>query len=549
MPRDHPIIPPTNLEAEASGLLDRLLGLLQENDRSALDLETHLGLCAHHCLSDALLITATLNSLGGLIRTRASISNKILAAVLNFNPLKLAKGPMTSKTRVLVRSLERTTKSLLVFVMKKYVFRQKTSMCWPANEDNRQQNHPLGGRIDQYLQRLHQSRVELFDEGNRKRGPPAEPTDGLDQSKRQKLGAEVEGAQQWPPPLPSGPVSVAQLFTLTNDQGSRNFDVKAIPPDLVVRILVPLLHTIDSNRMNTNINIIRSRWLQLSDPATQASLSNQPPPRPPVDEDDDDYEPDYPTEDAEQLSNRLDQDAAAVDAAGPEMTLGPFRLPTPPPLSEHDTAEWSVGTVDRVFGYMAALNEPSKKLQPSSGFNRLAARNYDRDAWMTMLSRLATRAPAGLEEDPGGIKKEEMSNGDLAPKRALAQQPADVIREKLVLHVVQDFRRRIDDAIGWLNEEWYNDQIQKREYEGKIRQSDDHFTAPEDREDILQPVMHYEKWMLRILDSIIPYLDAKDKVLIRLLSELPELSKAAMEKVKGLARDPERVNLATTAIQ
>lgn len=34
VPRDHPIIPPSNLEAEASGLLDRLLGVLQENSRS-----------------------------------------------------------------------------------------------------------------------------------------------------------------------------------------------------------------------------------------------------------------------------------------------------------------------------------------------------------------------------------------------------------------------------------------------------------------------------------------------------------------------------------
>lgn len=34
VPRDHPLIPPTNLEAEASGLLDRLLSLLEENNRS-----------------------------------------------------------------------------------------------------------------------------------------------------------------------------------------------------------------------------------------------------------------------------------------------------------------------------------------------------------------------------------------------------------------------------------------------------------------------------------------------------------------------------------
>lgn len=102
VPRDHPVIPPPNLEAEASGLLDRLLSILQDNS------------------SDALLVTATLNCLGGLIRTRASIAGKILNTVLNFNPLKLANAPMTAKSKVLIRSMERTTKALLVSVIKKY---------------------------------------------------------------------------------------------------------------------------------------------------------------------------------------------------------------------------------------------------------------------------------------------------------------------------------------------------------------------------------------------------------------------------------------------
>lgn len=408
-----------------------------------------------------------------------------------------------------------------------------------ADQCSRLPTQPLAGRIDQYLQRLHQSRIEIFDEGSRKRSAAVEPTDGLDSAKRQKLGTPVQAQQQWPPPLPAGPISVAQLFTLTDDQGSRNFDVKAIPPDLVLRILVPLLHTIDSNRMNDNINAIRARWLQLTDPAAQTRLNTQPPARPPLYEDDDDYEPDFPTEDAEQLNNRLDQDAAAVDAAGPEMTLGPFRLPTPPPLSDRETAEWSSGTVERVFGYMAALNEPSKKIQPGSGFSRLAARNYDHDAWMTIISRLASRAPAGLE-DPSAVKKEELSNGDIASTRSLPHQPADIIREKLILHIVQDFRKRIGDAITWLNEEWYNDQVQRRNYEQQTRDSDTQ---------VSEPVMHYEKWLLRVLDGILPYLDVRDKVLIRFLSEVPELPEAAMGKVKSLARDPERVTLATSAIQ
>ena len=72
VPRDHPVMSPSTLEAEALGLLDRLLGVLQDNS------------------TDALLVTATLNSLGSLVKSRPSVANKIISTVLNYNPFKLA---------------------------------------------------------------------------------------------------------------------------------------------------------------------------------------------------------------------------------------------------------------------------------------------------------------------------------------------------------------------------------------------------------------------------------------------------------------------------
>lgn len=102
LPRDHPNIPPANLEAEASGLLDRLLGVLQDNE------------------SDAVIVTATLNSLSSLVQRRASISNKILSTVLSYNPLTLTNTPMSPRDRVLVKSCTRTTMSFLLNVLKRY---------------------------------------------------------------------------------------------------------------------------------------------------------------------------------------------------------------------------------------------------------------------------------------------------------------------------------------------------------------------------------------------------------------------------------------------
>lgn len=70
--------------------------------------------------SDALVVTAVLNSLGVLMHRRPIAANKILNSVLNFNPLKLANAPMTPKNKVNMRAIERTTRALLVNVLKRY---------------------------------------------------------------------------------------------------------------------------------------------------------------------------------------------------------------------------------------------------------------------------------------------------------------------------------------------------------------------------------------------------------------------------------------------
>jgi symplekin len=98
---NHQTLDLRTLEAEATGLLDRILGVLQDNS------------------NDALVVDATLNSLSILVRTRPGTSNRILSAVLNFNPLKLANSPMTPKTRVLVKSMEKTTRMLLIHLSKR----------------------------------------------------------------------------------------------------------------------------------------------------------------------------------------------------------------------------------------------------------------------------------------------------------------------------------------------------------------------------------------------------------------------------------------------
>lgn len=254
-------------------------------------------------------------------------------------------------------------------------------------------------------------------------------------------------------------------------------------------------------------------------------------PPPVAEEGDDDYEPEYQPMDA--VDNAFEQaDALSAETAGlpPDLvSLGPVVLPQPPPMSEEEASEVGRGAVGRVFGMLAsteAAPKPAKgKSQQQLGFARLAGSTFDRDAWVILLTRLATRAPAGLGlEDNGGTV--QTKNPTIS----------DSIRETLYRYILEDFRSRLSVGITWLNEEWYNDRVQMKFGGGS--ESDETAVS-----------LHYEHWAVRLLDGFLPYLDSRDvKVFIRFLSEIPEVSASITQRVASLAKDPERVNLCVQAL-
>lgn len=240
-----------------------------------------------------------------------------------------------------------------------------------------------------------------------------------------------------------------------------------------------------------------------------------------VEEDEDDYDPEFtPAENEEQILNKLDGATSEPPRKEPEVTLKPFTLPSPLPLTMEETAQVGSGTVERVFGVMKTLGETTSK-KANAGLNRLAASAYDRDAWVTMITRIATRARAGLEGADEAVKVEH----NAAQQASLS----NTIRESILEYVVDDWRKRIDVVVYWLCEEWYNDKIQLKSGQGK-------------------PTFNYQRWVLRVLDGILPFLDSKDKFLTRFLSEIPELSAEVIDRVKLLCRDPAMVNLAMISL-
>ncbi|KAI4211253.1 MAG: hypothetical protein LQ351_005937 [Letrouitia transgressa] len=490
VPRDHPLIPPSRLEPEAHGLLDRLLNIFHEDP------------------SDAITVNATLNCLGMTIRTRPNMSSRIISAILNFNPLKRANSPLNPTIKVQVKSMERTTRGLLMNIVR------------------RNENGPFVGKIKQYVDRLAQTRFDVFDEGNRKRPLPNEPTDGLDNAKRMRLGAELPERSDYPP-LPPGPVSFAQLFTLTDDRGLTSFDVTQLPIDLVVKITLPVLHRIEQPLLDEAIKGVRARYLSLREAQPVQSQPTV------LGDDEDDYEPNFEPNDEYGINNTNKMTVEHSAVIPHDIALGPFKLRQPPPLTPEEISAVGKTTINRVFGVMNVLEAPSTIKKQRTGINRLAGSNYDREAWITVITRLATRAPGLFDYD--GADYENDDSKVALTKRPSPPSLSDYIRDTLWKYVIEDFRSRISVAISWLNEEWFNDRIQAQAF-------------LEVSEDKSRPTKHYEKWTLKLLDSIVPFLDAKDKVLIRFLSEIPEISRNVIDRVKGLAKDPERITLAVNAL-
>jgi symplekin len=267
----------------------------------------------------------------------------------------------------------------------------------------------------------------------------------------------------------------------------------------------------------------------------QRQQAAQPPPAA-AGEEDDDYEPEYqPMDVAEPVAEQADALLAETADLQPDlMSLGPFVLPQPPPLTENEAADIGRSAVGRVFDMLAssgvAPNTGKGKGQQQLGFARLAGSTFDRDAWVTLLTRLATRAPAGLEVD---TKKAEQ---DLSSRRPTI---SDSIRETLYRYILEDFRGRVNVGIMWLNEEWYNDRIQMKFTAAQRNEEDEESSVP----------LHYDHWSLRLLDGLLPYLDSRDtKIFIRFLSEIPEVTIPITKRVASLAKDPERVNLCVQSL-
>jgi symplekin len=187
---------------------------------------------------------------------------------------------------------------------------------------------------------------------------------------------------------------------------------------------------------------------------------------------------------------------------------------------------------------LSSVDETQKSKVAKGGFNRLAATDYNRDAWVTILSRLATRASAGLDDPEEGIKDEYAVKNTRGNLRI-----SDAVRDGLYQYILYNWKSRIDVAISWLNEEWYNDMILTETAEDStINGTSNGHTRSK------PPPGNYHRCALRLIDGILPYIEHTDKIIIRFLSEIPAIDYSILVRLKKMAEDPERIDLACNTL-
>ncbi|EPS40868.1 hypothetical protein H072_5234 [Dactylellina haptotyla CBS 200.50] len=507
VPLNHPILNIHALEAEAHGLLDRLLNVFQDGKL------------------DAPIITAILNCLPALVKGRAAISNKILNILMAYNPITIAAKSMVFKERFIARSLEKTLRMILTHLAR-------------ASSGG-----PHANKIQTQIQRLLQSKSEFSIEvpKSNKRVMSVTDIDPVKRTKYSSADAENEYTPTPPPPTiqvqPGNGTTYKTLFTLTGDQALSNFDVSQLPLEMATQITLATMYSISPQMLESSINEVRQRLARLVQAAALVPpVRPQLPPQ--LDDEDDDYIPGGADEgDSNNKGPKINaegvvysdsddsydgiKDLVPTTVKGKAAAMDLVKMPD---LSPEQIQEACEGTLERMFETITALDKPVKKER--AGLNRLAAASWDRDGWITVLSRLSTRGLSGIDAEVQNQAQEDRMHYD-----SLSTQ----IRQKLFMYVMGDFRTRMDAAVSWLNEEWYNDKLQ-----GIAAKNSDRIP--------LEP--QYAKWMTKVMEGIFPYLEKTDRnIFLRFLSDLPTIPPGVLANIRGLCLDPERSNLGFLAFQ
>ncbi|KAH3671786.1 hypothetical protein WICMUC_004544 [Wickerhamomyces mucosus] len=310
--------------------------------------------------------------------------------------------------------------------------------------------------------------------------------------------------------------SLYQLIANSNDL--TNLDASQIPQQTLSNIAIATLVNLDTPKLISALSIVSQRYTDLTN-KTNAGID------PGTEE--------VKNEEEEQLKDDEDNNIMLKQENNEDLETQPgFLLPQPSKFSNDDKKKHLSFIITNFF-QLSKLSETDETinsfasnkeaLDNSIKISKVAINDWKKNSWLVLLTRLATR---GLLNSPTKEETDELSNNEFF---------SDLIRDAIFNYSLENIHERIDIIIEWLNEEWYSEFTKN----SNDNDNDEHVETP-----------IYFKWTEKVLDSLIPFLEANDrKIFIRLLSDLPVLNENLVSKIKSLCTDPQRTTLGLQSLQ
>lgn len=482
---DHTQIKLVLMENEAVALLELVLKPLQDE------------------ILVAPLVTATLNHVSIVARRKRHLLDRIVPILESFDTetkyqsnyesvetFKLSKKYVDRTLRILLTYM---TKSQVVPAQFSTVVNRKIALLTSRGDDVRKRNILQPSSLDTKINKL--------------------PFEGFQNSSKKLKYLDYKS-----------------LYALTDMKSEMaSFDLSSLPQNVLVSMSLNALHRVSAVKLTKALEIVSARY--------ESSVK------------------DLTLVEGAKVKNLEEDDEFDTNVFEDEIK---YSLP-PPKLLSAEEKKQNVKLIVNNFIELAnkggARDESSETSVGGVGseLTKVVASSWQPETWTIVLTRLATRGmhTHDLEDakTPNNIQ-----NGELS----------DIIRKALLDYFLANIHERVDVAIEWLNEEWYsesvfNEQKQKDSIEEKWYGL--YAENPDGIEDLEKEVQKelentpvatptYNKWAQQVLSSLIPFLEPTDrKILLRMMSDLPSLTKEMVSGIKSLCADPARSKLGFLSLQ
>lgn len=456
------------------------------------------------------LVTATLNHLSSVVRRKRQFIDRILPVLESLDTeSKLQSNYESIETFKLSKKyVDRTLRILLTYMTKSQVVpssfaasvNRKIALLTSRGDDIRKKNIlQLSAADSKILKR---------------------PFEGFKNSTK-KLKA----------------MDYKNLYALTDLSSEiSNFDLSGLPQNILVSMSLNALNRVSAVKLTKAFEIIASRY---EDAVKDLTMADGPKIKKFDEEEDDD----------------------ANNAAAFEDEIK-YTLPAPRILSKQEKKE-HINLIVNNFIELAnnggAREEtPEVAAAPTDGtvsseLTKVVARSWQPETWSILLTRLATR----------GMRTFDMED-EKSSDNSSNEELSDVIRKALFDYFLAAIHDRIDVAIEWLNEEWYSESVfneQKQKDMITEKWYEKYSKNPEEIEDVEEEIRKeldtisvatptYDKWAKQVLDALIPFLEPTDrKIFLRMMSDLPVLTREMVLGIKSLCADPARSKLGFLSLQ